>query len=69
MATQRHGKEKQSGHSENRGEELAVLKIHVRPDLYRAFHRCVWMTVCETGMSIVEVHNKMIVELLRDNGC
>ncbi len=50
-------------------EELALLKIHVRPDLYRAFRRCVWMTVYETGMPIVEVHNKLIEELLKGQGC
>ncbi|RUM87047.1 MAG: hypothetical protein DSZ23_06340 [Thermodesulfatator sp.] len=51
------------------GEEYEVLKIHVRPDLYRAFRRCVWMTVHETGMSIVEIHNKMIEDLLKSREC
>ncbi len=50
-------------------QELALLKIHVRPDLYRAFRRCVWMTVYETGMPIVEVHNKLIEDLLKAHGC
>lgn len=50
-------------------EEYEVLKIQVRPDLYRAFRRCVWMAVHENGMSIVDVHNKMIEELLKQKGC
>ncbi len=49
--------------------ETEILTIHVRPDLYRAFRRCVWMTVHETGRSIVEIHNEMIEELLRNRSC
>ncbi len=60
--------------NDNRGlqgqeSEYEVLSIQVRPDLYRAFRRCVWMTVHETGMSIVDIHNKMIEELLRQKEC
>jgi len=50
-------------------EELEVLEIHVRPDLYRAFRRCVWMTVHETGLPIVDIHNMLIEELLKQRGC
>ena len=50
-------------------DEYEVLQIQVRPDLYRAFRRCVWMTVHETGMSIVDIHNSMIEELLRKKEC
>ncbi len=50
-------------------EDYEILKIQVRPDLYRAFRRCVWMTVHETGMPIIEIHNKMIEELLSQKGC
>ncbi len=54
---------------ERTNEKIEVLKIHVRADLYRAFRRCVWMTVYETGKSIVEIHNQMIEELLKNKGC
>ncbi len=50
-------------------EELELLQIHVRADLYRAFRRCVWMMVYETGLPIIEVHNRLIEELLKKNGC
>ncbi len=69
MASQMDDREKMSKGSGQGAEDLALLKIHVRPDLYRAFRRCVWMTVYETGMSIVDVHNKMIEDLLRNKGC
>ncbi len=55
--------------SKNEKEEIKVLKIHVRADLYRAFRRCVWMTVYETGASIVDIHNSMIEEILKKRGC
>ena len=51
------------------GEEYEILTIQVRPDLYRAFRRCVWMAVHETGKSIVEIHNKMIEDLLKQKEC
>ncbi len=69
MASQRDDIEKMGMDPGQEEEYLALLKIHVRPDLYRAFRRCVWMTVYETGMSIVDVHNKLIEELLRNKGC
>ncbi len=50
-------------------EDYEVLSIQVRPDLHRAFRRCVWMTVHETGMSILDIHNKMIEELLSRREC
>jgi len=49
--------------------DIEELVIQVRPDLYRAFRRCVWMTIHETGMSPVEVHNMLIQELLKARGC
>ncbi len=55
--------------SKNEKDEIKVLKIHVRADLYRAFRRCVWMTVYETGAPIVEIHNSMIEEILKKRGC
>ncbi len=56
-------------HSKDHQGDVELLQIHVRSDLYRAFRRCVWMTVFETGMSIVEVHNMLIEDLLRQKGC
>jgi hypothetical protein len=50
-------------------EEYELLTIHVRPDLYRAFRRCVWMTIYETGRSQTDIHNEMIEELLRNRQC
>ncbi len=43
--------------------------VHVRPDLYRAFMRCVWMLVYEEGMSPLEAQNRLVEEFLRHHGC
>jgi hypothetical protein len=50
-------------------KEYEELTIYVRPDLYRAFRRCVWMTIYETGMSQIDIHNEMIEELLKNRQC
>lgn len=52
-----------------REEDLQELTIHVRSDLYRAFRRCVWMTIHETGKTPIEVHNELIEELLKSRKC
>ncbi len=62
------GKEESKG-LKGQEQELELLQIHVRADLYRAFRRCVWMMVYETGLPIVEVHNRLIEDLLKKNGC
>ncbi len=56
------------------GHELSVedsvpMIVHVRPDLYRAFMRCVWMLVYEEGMSPLDAQNRLVEEFLRYHGC
>lgn len=45
------------------------MVVHVRPDLYRAFMRCVWMLVHEEGMSPLQAQNCLIEEFLSHHGC
>ncbi len=54
---------------ERREPEMGEMVLVLRPDLIRAFRRCVWMTVYETGMSPFEVQNSLIEELLKLKGC
>ena len=49
--------------------ESAKMLLHVRPDLYRACMRCVWMLVHEKGLTPVEAQNLLIEEFLRHHGC
>ncbi len=52
------------------GDENAVaMVVHLRPDLYRAFMRCVWMLVHEEGLSPLEAQNTLIEDFLRHHEC
>ena len=46
-----------------------AMTVHARPDLYRAFMRCVWMLIHEEGMSPLEAQNTLIEDFLRHHGC
>ena len=50
-------------------ENSVPMTVHVRPDLYRAFMRCVWMLIHEEGMSPLEAQNTLIEDFLRHHGC
>ncbi len=49
--------------------ECAEMLLHVRPDLYRACMRCIWMLIHEKGLTPVEAQNCLIEEFLRHHGC
>ena len=48
---------------------LAELKLKIDPDLYRAFQRCAWIIIHETGCTQVDVMNEMVEDFLRKYGC
>jgi len=49
--------------------ELCEIRIKIPPDLYRAFQRCVWIQVHETGRTQLEVMREMIDDFLRKHEC
>lgn len=49
--------------------DAVPMIIHVRPDLYRAFMRCVWMHVYENHLSPLDAQNMLIEDFLRHHGC
>lgn len=51
------------------GQDLAEIKLFVSEDLYRAFHRCVWILVNETGCSQVEIMQEVVHDFLVKHGC
>ncbi len=57
----------------NREEDLLqdteLLCLRVREDLYRAFRRCVWIMINETGKNQIEIHNEMFEKLLKLYEC
>lgn len=48
---------------------LLTLMIKIRPDLYRAYQRCSWIIIHETGRSQLEVMQEMVEDFLIKHGC
>lgn len=51
------------------GGDTERLTLQVDRDLFRAFQRCVWIIVHETGRSQVEIMNEMIHDFLLKHDC
>lgn len=51
------------------GPELIELKLYVPEELYRAFHRCLWMRLEETGRSRLDLTKEMLRDFLIKHGC
>lgn len=50
-------------------EESERLILQVDRDLFRAFQRCVWIIVHETGRSKIEIMNEMVRDFLIKHDC
>ena len=49
--------------------ELTELKLFVEDDLYRAFQRCVWILVNETGRDQHDIMREAVRDFLVKHGC
>lgn len=49
--------------------ETQRLTLQVDQDLFRAFQRCVWIIVHETGRSRIEIMNEMVRDFLVKHNC
>ena len=49
--------------------ETERLTLQVDRDLFRAFQRCVWIIVNETGKSQIEIMNEMVRDFLIKHNC
>ena len=49
--------------------ELTELKLFVEEDLYRAFQRCVWILVNETGRDQRDIMREAVRDFLVKHGC
>lgn len=49
--------------------ELVELKLLLPADLHRAFQRCLWIRVNETGRTPLQVMEEVILDFLRKHGC
>ena len=54
---------------DNASNELAELKLFVEEDLYRAFQRCVWVLVNETGRDKRDIMREAVRDFLVKHGC
>ena len=50
-------------------EELTSLAIKVSDDLHRAYQRCTWILINETGKSQLEIMDEMVRDFLAKHGC
>ena len=48
---------------------LVELKLQVPEDLFRAFQRCVWIQIHETGHSQLQVMDEVVRTFLMKHGC
>lgn len=46
-----------------------ALELYVHPDLYRAFRRCTWIIINETGREQIDIYNEMVRDFLVKYGC
>jgi len=49
--------------------QLEEIKLFVPADRYRAFQRCVWIQVHETGRTQLEVMLEVVDDFLIKHGC
>lgn len=45
------------------------LKLYVSPDQYRAFQRCMWIRINETGQTQLDIMDEMVNDFLIKHGC
>jgi hypothetical protein len=54
---------------EDHDSSLEEIKLFVPPDSYRAFQRCVWIQVHETGRTQLEVMQEVVDDFLIKYKC
>ena len=63
-------KEQQSKKTPEAGEaQLAHITVTVPDHLYRAYHRCTWVLINETGKSQLQIMEEMVRDFLAKHGC
>lgn len=50
-------------------QPLVPLQLMVREDLHRAFQRCLWIRINETGADQLELMEEVICDFLKKHGC
>jgi len=50
-------------------QPLVELRLQVPEDLYRAFQRCLWIRINETGQTQLQLMEEVISNFLKKHGC
>ena len=50
------------------GDGLKKINLHLEPDLYRAYQRCTWILINETGKNQIDIMNEMVRDFLVKHG-
>ena len=48
---------------------LVELKLLIPVDLYRAFQRCLWMQINDSGQTQLQLMEEVILDFLNKYGC
>lgn len=49
--------------------ETELLQLRISADLYRAFQRCMWIIIHETGRSQMEIMDEVVRDFLMKHQC
>jgi hypothetical protein len=63
-----HQEEKRN-HPPASSDGLHTIQLKVREDIYRAFQRCNWIIIHETGRTQLDIMNEMVEDFLVKHGC
>ncbi len=50
-------------------QPLVELRLQIPEDLYRAFQRCLWIRINETGQTQLQLMEEVISTFLKKHGC
>lgn len=50
-------------------DELVELRLKIPKDLYRAYQRCSWIIIHETGREQLDIMEEMVHDFLVKNEC
>jgi hypothetical protein len=50
-------------------QPLVELRLQIPEDLYRAFQRCLWIRINETGQTQLQLMEEVISNFVKKHGC
>lgn len=69
MADGKHDNGKAAREEGSGANGLVELKLKVPADLYRAYQRCSWIIINETGRDQLDIMEEMVYDFLVKNEC